>query len=230
MSLENPFSAEPVSNYAQKCCVSLVLDTSGSMEENGRILQLAEGVAAFVDEISRDSANLAQKLEIGIVTFGKDVQRVVEPSLVQGLALPSFKTDGSTRLVDAVEEGIRMVQQRKAWYRSTGQKYYRPWVILITDGEPDADQRPRLPGLAEQIRRGMEQKDFCFMAIGVEKADFAVLDSISTTEIKPKFIAGLRFAQFFKWLSATIAEVNKGRDVASTVMNSSKDWSGGFKI
>ena len=60
MSTSNPFQAEAVQNYAQKCCVALVLDTSTSMDGQ-RIDQLNAGIQAFIQEIQGDPANLGQK-------------------------------------------------------------------------------------------------------------------------------------------------------------------------
>ena len=133
-------------------------------------------------------------------------------------------------MVDGVREGINMVRQRKDWYRSTGQKYYRPWVIMITDGDPDPAQMSELPALAAEIEAGMKNKDFCFMAIGVEGANTSVLQTISNSEIPPRMLTGLKFAAFFRWLSSTIADVAKGQNVADAVKNADQSWDGGFKI
>jgi uncharacterized protein YegL len=229
MSTANPFQAEAVQNYAQKCCVALVLDTSSSME-GVRIDQLNAGIRAFLDEIKADNANLGQKLEVGIVSFNSEVERVCEPKLVEFIDFQGLSTDGTTRMVDGVREGISMVRQRKDWYKSTGQKYYRPWVIMITDGEPDSDQKNQLPSLAAELEQGMRNKEFCFMAIGVEGADTHVLQAISNSEIPPRMINGLKFADFFRWLSSTIADVAKGQDVSTAVKNTGQTWDGGFNV
>jgi len=229
MSNANPFQAEAVQNYAQKCCVALVLDTSTSMEGQ-RIDQLNAGIEAFLQEIQDDPANLGQKLEIGIITFDSTVERICEPKLAEFIDHAPLSAQGSTCMVDGVREGINMVRQRKDWYRSTGQKYYRPWVIMITDGEPDPAQKALIPQLAAEIEAGMKAKDFCFMAIGVEGADTSVLQTISNSEIPPRMLAGLKFAAFFRWLSSTIADVAKGQNVADAVKNADQAWDGGFKF
>ncbi len=134
---EKPFEAEEVQNYSQKCCVALVLDTSLSMTGSS-IDQLNAGIRSFLKEIQADNANLGQKLELGIVTFDSNVRRVSEPKLVEFIQFRSLEVEGTTMMVDGVREGIKMVEQRKEWYKSTGQKYFRPWVIMITDGDPDS--------------------------------------------------------------------------------------------
>jgi uncharacterized protein YegL len=227
MSNSNPFQAEAVQNYAQKCCVALVLDTSGSMDGQG-ISQLNQGIQAFFDEIRNDTANLGQKLEIGVITFDTTVERICEPKLAEFIDLPALAAQGSTRMVDGVREGINMVRQRKDWYKSTGQRYYRPWIIMITDGAPDDDQKGHLMALASEIQQGMEKKEFCFMAIGVDGAEVSVLQTISNSEIPPRMISGLKFAAFFKWLSSTIADVAKGQSVSDAVKGNA--WDGGFTV
>ena len=60
MSSHNPFQAEAVQNYAQKCCVALVLDTSSSMA-GPSIDQLNQGIQSFFQEIAADPANNSQQ-------------------------------------------------------------------------------------------------------------------------------------------------------------------------
>lgn len=227
---EKPFEAEEVKNYAQKCCVALVLDTSTSMHGDG-IDQLNFGIRSFINEIMADEPNLGQKLELGIVTFDTEVRRVSEPKLAQFLNFKPLTAGGSTKLVNGVREGIKMAAQRKQWYKDTGQMYFRPWVIMITDGAPDLDQQAELPMLSEEIRAGMDGEDFWFMAIGVEGAQMWTLKIISHEKMKPRKLAGLKFTEFFRWLSSTIADVAKGQNVSDAIRKNPDDaWDGGFRI
>jgi uncharacterized protein YegL len=227
---EKPFEAEEVQNYSQKCCVALVLDTSLSMTGSS-IDQLNAGIRSFLKEIEADNANLGQKLELGIVTFDSKVRRVSEPKLVEFIQFRSLEVDGTTMMVDGVREGIKMVEQRKEWYKSTGQKYFRPWVIMITDGDPDSHQQGELPKLAAEIRTGMDNEDFWFMAIGVAGAKLSTLELICHEKMKPRMLAGLKFSEFFRWLSSTIADVAKGQNINDAMKKHSDDgWDGGFKI
>jgi uncharacterized protein YegL len=227
---EKPFEAEEVQNYSQKCCVALVLDTSSSMADKS-IDQLNFGIQSFLKEIRSDTANLGQKLELGIITFDSAVTRVFEPQLAESLNFKPLSVNGTTMMVDGVREGIKMVSQRKDWYKKTGQTYFRPWVIMITDGDPDSDQQGELPKLAAEIRQGMDDEDFWFMAIGVTGAKMATLEQISHEKMEPRKLSGLKFSEFFRWLSSTIADVAKGQNVSDAMKKNSDDaWDGGFKI
>jgi len=116
--------------------------------------------------------------------------------------MPHLTSNGSTKLVDGVREGIKIVRSRKAWYKSTGQPYYRPWIILITDGAPDSGQD--ITGLSFEIKEGMSKKDFFFFALGVQGADMNLLSSISDPTMAPAKLQGLKFSEFFKWLSTSL--------------------------
>ena len=227
---EKPFEAEEVENYSQKCCVALVLDTSSSMAGDS-IDQLNQGIQSFIKEIMADKPNLGQKLELGVITFDSEVRRVSEPKLAEFINFKPLAANGTTMMVSGVREGIKMVAQRKQGYKETGQMYFRPWVIMITDGDPDSGQQGELPKLAEEIRAGMDGEDFWFMAIGVAGAKMETLELISCEKMGPRKLAGLKFSEFFRWLSSTIADVAKGENVSDAMRKNSDDaWDGGFRI
>ena len=197
MNNNNPFQAEAVQNYAQKCCVALVLDTSGSMDGQ-RISQLNQGIQAFFDEINNDTFNLGQKIEIGVITFGGKVERICEPKFVDSICLPTFSAGGDRRMVDGIREGINMVNQRKHWYKSTGQRYYRPWVIMISSGAPSDDPDGQFACLAADILDGMEKMHFHFLSIGAENSSRAVVHE--HLESKASGPAILNLAEFISFI------------------------------
>ncbi|MDR1348071.1 MAG: VWA domain-containing protein [Prevotellaceae bacterium] len=223
---KNDFSAESATNYEQKCLCVLVLDVSGSM--NGTpITELNRGLQDFYNEISADDST-SQKLEVSLITFSHIVTTVQEPSLVEGFTMPALKANGSTVMVDAVNEAIQKVQARKDWYKSTGQNYYRPWIILMTDGEPDPNQD--VDGLASRIKADTAGKKYAFLPIGVEGANMSVLNKIAG-DIPAMPLQGAKFSQFFKWLSASMGTVvnhEEGQKVDLT--QGADDWMTAFTI
>lgn len=218
------FYAETPENYQQKCCCALVLDVSGSMTGNP-INELNDGLRDFYQDIQNDSTT-ADRLEVAVIEFGSDVKTLVDPSLVENFAMPVLTTKGTTKLVDGVREGINVVLARKAWYKNTGQPYYRPWIILITDGAPDGDQD--VNGLAAEIRNAVNNKEYFFLAIGVQGADMDMLRTISVNE--PAKLQGLKFSEFFKWLSASMTTITSSADGATVDLPDPASWMTGFKV
>lgn len=223
---KNDFSAAAAENYEQKCLCVLVLDVSGSMRGTP-IEELNKGLKDFYEEISSD-VTTSQRLEISIITFSNTVITLQEPALVENITMPTLTASGSTEMVNAINYAIDMVDARKKWYKETNQNYYRPWIILMTDGEPDDDQD--VAGLAQRIQNDTRNKRYAFLPIGVEGANMAVLDQIKGN-IPAMKLQGTRFSSFFKWLSAsmgTIVTSEEGEKVDLT--EGADDWMSAFTI
>ena len=199
---KNDFTGESAENYEQKCLCVLVLDVSGSMRGEP-IAELNQGLKDFYQEISDDPTK-KQRLEIALIEFNSTVRQTVDPALVDNFTMPELEANGSTAMVDAVNAAIDLVADRKAWYKETNQNYYRPWIILMTDGEPDSDQD--ITTLAQRIQDDTTQKRYAFMPIGVDGANMKILEQIKGN-IPPMKLKGTKFSDFFNWLSASMGVV-----------------------
>ena len=233
---KNDFSAESAENFEQKCLCVLVLDVSGSMREivdesnikytgetvymdgkqynlvTGGVTKLDllnDGLRNFYNEICDDDTT-SQRLELSIITFNDYVQVVQEPALPEKVTIPKLEGEGDTALADAVNEAIDKDEARKRWYKETGQPYYRPWIILMTDGEPNKGQD--INSLAQRIQQDTAAKKYAFLPVGVEGADMEVLQKIAGSGMDAVKLKGMRFAQFFKWLSNSMGTVTKSEE------------------
>lgn len=217
----NPFiNVESPENFEQKCLCTLVLDVSGSMSGQP-ISELNKGLQDFYTTVKQDYV-AASRLEVSIITFGSQVVMIQAPSLIDGFTMPTLQANGSTPLVDAVRMAIKQTQLRKEWYKSTGQPYYRPWIVLITDGEPDSDQD--MEGLSQEIRKGVDSKSFLFYAVGVQGYNHQKLSYICHPNMPPLPLKELRFSEFFKWLSASITIVTHSKEGDRIQLPSVSGW------
>jgi uncharacterized protein YegL len=224
--MSNAFSAESPQNYEQKSICCFVVDVSGSMA-NEPIRELNQGLHVFYDDIANNPVT-ANRLEVAVVEFSDTVDTRVQPSLVDSFQMPDLTTKGTTKLVDGMREAINLVESRKNWYKQTGQPYLRPWIILITDGAPDTDQD--VGGLAQEIQNGVDGKKFVFLAIGVRGANMDVLRRLSSPDMPPAALQGLKFSEFFKWVSASMSVVASSKDGDKVNLPSPAAWMQGFKI
>jgi uncharacterized protein YegL len=220
------FGVDSPLNYEQKCCCTLVLDVSGSMS-GSPIKELNVGLQEFCNNILNDSTT-ANRLEVGLIEFSDIITTRREPTLLSYEGLPTLTVRGTTRLVDGVRQGIATTRTRKNYYKQSGQPFYRPWVILITDGEPDGNQDTA--GLAMEINDAVNKKDFFFFAIGVEGANMGMLNSISHHSMPPAKLQGLKFSEFFKWLSASMSSVANSKDGDKVSFPNPALWMQGFSI
>jgi uncharacterized protein YegL len=208
----NFYDGEMPTNYEQKCPVMFVIDRSGSMS-GSPIAELNKGLREFEIEIKNDPVALS-RLDVAIVSFGSDTKVVRDFALIDDAPMPSIAISGSTALVDGTREGLRLLKDRKDWYKSTQQTFYRPYVILITDGGPDGGQD--VDGLATEIRQLANAKSLCFWPIGVTGADMNMLTKISVADIPgnlpPLKLDGLKFVELFKWLSSSFTKISNSKD------------------
>lgn len=225
---------EEPKNFQQKCLCVLLLDVSGSMADPDKkprpIDELNKGIKIFHEQISEDNIS-SKRLEISVISFNHNVTCEQEPSLVANFEMPTLNASGMTNMADAINMAMTKVEQRKTWYKKTGQPYYRPWIILITDGEPDAGQD--IISVAKKLQEGKNEKQFVFFAVGVEGADMNVLKKISPHKegkLSPRKLDGLKFAEFFEWLSSSFAETSRSSTDADEEDNSSfyetETWEG----
>lgn len=223
-------------NPEPRCACVLLLDTSGSMsiptvplEDLGEKLDIVDGVQTYaakgnvdasvpIDELNegiktfRDaiaSDPLASlRVETAIVTFGDDVRVVQDFATVDSLAAPDLDARGQTCTAAAVNRALDMIEDRKKAYREAGVSYYRPWVVMMTDGA-STDSEQQMREAYERVHRAEESKQLAFFSVGVEGADMEELNRMGPRGAVP--LRGLAFKEFFLWLSNSMMRVSASR-------------------
>ncbi len=193
-------------NPEPRCACVLLLDTSGSMH-GPRIDALNEGIKAFKDELENDPL-ASLRVETAIVSFNTKVQLVQDFATVDALTTPELGTEGVTSTAKGINFAISIVEQRKQAYRDGGISYYRPWIVLITDGA-STDSHEEMAAAAESIRRAEDAKQLAFFGVGVEGANMDELNRLGTRGALP--LNGLAFREFFVWLSGSMTRVSSSR-------------------
>ena len=202
------YESEPA-NYEQKCLCVLVLDTSGSMNYpagNSAISQLNAGLKQFQQELLLDAVT-KDRLEIAIVTFDSNVNTIQGPELLTDFSMPNLSANGTTALVDGINEAIDIVTYRKHYYKSHGIPYYRPWIVMMTDGDPDSNQD--VDGMAQRLKDANDRKEFVFIPIGVGNSiNEEVMRKLATSAFPPVKMQAVKFCEFFTWLSNSMSTLS----------------------
>ena len=214
-----------VSNPAPRCPVVLMLDTSSSMEGKP-IEELRRGLAQFLAETSRDEA-ASRSVELEVITFDDDARVVLPftPVCDARISPDDLEADGMTSMGAAMELAYRDLQNRRRLYRDNGISGYRPWVILMTDGEPNDDWEDKYRKLQQQGDQGKIQ----YLGIGIgPDADFDTLRQILPAAPGPLMLKGLRFKEFFRWLSDSMHSVSSSAvaDQDNVQFGGIDDWGG----
>ena len=211
-----PFGSDDFANNPEsRCPCMLLLDTSGSM--NGKpIQQLNDGVQTLKNELIQD-ALATKRVEVAMITFGP-TSLESDFQTVDNFYPKQLTAIGDTPIGAAITMGIELVNKRKQVYKENGVGYYKPWIILITDGAP-TDNWTRA---AELIKEGEGKNAFAFFAIGVEGADINMLSKISVRS--PLKLKGLMFREFFLWLSSSMKMVSSKNPGSSIQMLPPSGW------
>lgn len=198
-----PFGADDfVGNPEARCPCLLLLDTSQSMRGTP-IAELNRGLVVFKEELARDSLAM-KRVEIAVVTFGP-VAILSDFQTPDQFQPANLSTTGDTPMGAAIIEGLEILKQRKATYRSNGIGVYRPWVFLITDGAPTDDWKYA----AQLVREGEASDSFSFFAVGVRGANMDVLNQIAPRGAQK--LDGLKFRELFSWLSSSLKGVSRSQ-------------------
>lgn len=189
-------------NYEQKCLCVLVLDTSGSMNSNGAIDELNQGLKTFKTATMQDSIT-RDRLEVAIVSFNSTVTEVQKPDILPNVEMPTLAASGQTQIVKAIEKAQEIIEDRKQYYKSQGIPYYRPWIVVMTDGDPYPAGQD-IDGLAEKIQNDADKKKYVFFIIGIgNDVQDATLTTLATSHIPAMRMADVKFEEVFEWLSAS---------------------------
>lgn len=183
-------------NAEPRCACVLLLDTSWSM--NGLPIEaLNQGLQSFQQDLQEDS--LARKrVEVAIVTFGNGgVRQIQDFVTAEAFTATALTPDGSTPMGEAIDLALDMIRSMKTTFKNNGIAFYRPWIFMITDGEPDAGWQPAV----QRLHNEAANKGVAFFAVGVENANMQILSQIATPTIPAVMLKGLNFKEMFLWLS-----------------------------
>mgnify|MGYP001219072356 CR=1 FL=1 len=212
-------------NYDQKCPLVLVLDASGSMS-GAPIDDLNNALITLKDDILSDNV-LSNRMELAIVSFHDDAEIVRDFDLVlPEHEMPTIETGGYTNMFSGINKAIDMIENRKQYYKNSGQPYYRPIIVLLSDGEPtNTDQE--IENLDQKIQSMSDDKKFMFIPFGLgDGADMKTLAKLAVqTEdqrLKEKAVAyklkdSKKIAKVFAFVSASASAAMGSDDSSSNV-------------
>ncbi|KKJ01214.1 glycosyl transferase family 2 [Prochlorothrix hollandica PCC 9006 = CALU 1027] len=180
----------------------LILDVSGSMHGTP-IDELNRGVEQFIDSVLEDDF-ASFSVDLGVITFGGNVKTILPIQPIQEAKVPVLETSGNTPMGEAVTQAIIELDARKKMYKSTGVSYYQPWIVLMTDGAPTDTYK----AASKKLKDLANSKKIVVIAIGIgKKCNLDLLSEFCADGSEPKRLDGVKFSEFFTWLSQSMTEV-----------------------
>lgn len=193
-----------IENPTPRCPCMLVLDVSKSME-GIKIANLNEGVRQFLTEVCEDEFAV-HSVELGVITFGSTVTTATEFGSPSEVEWEDLKAHGTTPMGKAVDKAIHALDTRKQEYAENGVSYYQPWLVLMTDGLPTDDY----PRTAAKLRSLANDKKIIVFGVGIgENCNMNILSEFCPDNRPPARLDGLKFKEFFAWLSQSMSRVSQ---------------------
>ncbi len=206
-----------IENPTPRCACALVLDTSSSMDGEP-IRELNAALAQFIGELKADDF-ASYAIELCVITFGSEIREQLPFTPAYQVEVnPQLTAGGATPMGEAVGRAVRMLGERKEEYRRQGVSYYQPWLVLMSDGAPTDDWHQA----AEQLRGLAESKKVVSLPVGIGGADLRVLGEFSNRPARP--LAGLKFREFFVWLSQSMARVSQSTPGTAVKLPATSGW------
>jgi uncharacterized protein YegL len=189
-------------------CVVLV-DVSGSMQGQP-IAALERGYAAFTEYLNTETL-ASKRVEVAVVTFGSVATVLVPMQEARELQPTRLTASGRTNMAAGIHLALDIIEDRKAAYKAAGLQYYRPWILVLTDGEPNSegfDQAVARLNAAEMAR------GVTVFAVGAgPQVNYHKLARLSVQR-SPAPLDGLKYEELFEWLSASLSNVSNSTDFA----------------
>ena len=206
-------------NTSQRLPCVLVLDGSGSMAGDP-IRELNAGLKILEQELKNDDT-AAQRVQLMVIRLGddNDVKVVTDWTDAIDFTAPELEANGVTPLGNAILIALEKIEAQKENYRDHDIPYNRPWIFLITDGNPtDLDWEDA----AAECRQAEDDNKVVIFAIGTEGADFDALKKFSGRS--PVKLDGLKFKELFVWLSRSVSSGSKASQDAQIQLEAPDNW------
>ncbi len=194
-------------NPEPRCPCVLLLDTSGSMQ-GAPIEALNQGLLSFKDELTKNPL-ASRRVEVSIVTFDSNINVVQDFVTADQFTPPILTAQGLTTMGAGIHKSLDLIQERKSQYRSNGVAYYRPWIFMITDGEPQGEPDETVEQASRRLQGDETSKRVAFFSVGVENANMTRLSQLAVRT--PLKLNGLNFVEMFVWLSASMSAVSHSK-------------------
>lgn len=178
----------------------LLIDTSGSMD-GSPMEELNNGLNQFKEEVCKDKTT-RDVLDVAIVTFSDEVKSVQEFVPIEYMKPVNLTACGGTYYAPAIQTAMDKVRDRSRFYRRSGTEPYKPWIILISDGEPLDD----IKDIAAAVQAQEEAGKLKLFSLGVGQYDSHSLHMLSGPKVMK--LKGYDFSSFFDWVNKSMRSVS----------------------
>jgi len=198
---------------------------SGTSSGRSRISELNNGIEQLHKELLSDPV-ASERVVLAVITVGGPsggANLVMDWTDVREFTAFPLTAGGTTPLGEGILLGLQIIDKGKAYLRSSGIGYLRPWMMVITDGEPTDDASTW--NTAATSLRSAEQGGKCIVfPIAVDGANRSKLSEISSAPVRE--MNAVKFSALFQWLSSSLSAASSTAPGATVQLPSTDPWAG----
>ena len=200
--------------------ICFCLDVSGSMDAPAgfmrkRIDEMNEAFNRFISSM-KENEMVADAADIAILTFGGDVKIAQNMTPISQLGRQDFQTVrfSFTPLGEVVLAAIEVLNLRKQGYKAKGMKYYQPWLVVITDGEPaGVGAEDAMNEAVTELNRLEREGKIVVFNVGIgNDVGIEQLKRLSVKRKDPIRLEVENLSDFFDFLNASSTQIVTGKD------------------
>lgn len=207
LNMESLYGDKIVSFGEPHLACALLLDVSGSMNENGAIDSLNEGIKRFKQQVCSDPVAM-NRVDIAVITFSNTVEVISDFTPISQMPTQELTAWGMTDMAKGIDVAIDLVKNRTKMYQELGTPCHKPWIFMITDGA-STSSRSEMEAVAQRIHveenKGSHGR-LTFWALGLKQYDKKELFSLTNRVMEMK---DQDFTGIFDWLSESMSVISQ---------------------
>lgn len=174
--------------------VLFLLDTSKSIGDDS-ISLINETLNRFKLRAIENSL-ITIGLDVAIIAFNSSyhiIQEFVPVKYMNSVNL--VITSSESVITPVIKKALEMIKEKICFYYDMGVQPYRPWVVLITDGNFNDED---LSTVVQEIKSMEDKKRLIFLSLGIGDYDSKALRLLSGRNVLE--LTRTDFSEFFEWI------------------------------
>ncbi len=207
--------------------ICFCIDTSGSMEApttNGktRMEEVNNAFFSFINAM-KDNEDVAASADVAVVSFGGEAKIETNFQPIKDFNMEPFAAQhrAYTPLGESVQVALKMLEIRKEKYKEKGMKYYQPWLVVITDGEPEGENAAENMDIAIKQATDLEKESkLVIFNVGIgDDVNLDILKQLSVKREQPIAVSETNLASLFEFLGASSQSVINDESSTDSLYN-----------
>lgn len=218
--------------------ICFCLDTSGSMcaptgSGRTRMDEVNAAFGEFIDSIKKNP-DVNAAADIAVITFGGEASIAQKFMPVSSMQIPEIKAKSRslTPIGEAILGAVALLEKRKEGYKTRGIKYYQPWLVVITDGEPEGkDAVANMNEAIEKVTELESRRRLVVFNIGIgDEVNLDILKRLSLKRAAPFNLQVDKIGEFFSFLGSSSDCIVNGGDMEDIIYGRADDLPKGKEI